>query len=71
MGSRTTSRILMGVVAVLVMASEALGQAPPAPAPRRSIEQITGGVYTRDEQQPPHGVPGHAGRHCSGGPDQR
>ena len=41
MSSRTTSRILMGVVAVLVIASEALGQAPPAAqAPRRSIEQI-------------------------------
>lgn len=45
MGSSTTSRILMGVVAVLVMASEARGQAPAAQAPRRSIEQITGGVY--------------------------
>ena len=45
MGSSTTSRILMGLVAVLVIASEALGQVPPAQAPRRSIEQITGGVY--------------------------
>lgn len=47
MGSSTTSRILMGVVAVLIIASEALGQVPPAAqAPRRSIEQITGSVYT-------------------------
>jgi len=36
----------MGVLAALVIASEALGQVPPvAQAPRRSIEQITGGVY--------------------------
>jgi glyoxylase-like metal-dependent hydrolase (beta-lactamase superfamily II) len=45
MGSSTTSRILMGLVAVLVSASEALGQVPPAQAPRRSIEHITGSVY--------------------------
>jgi len=46
MRSSTTSRILTGVVAVLVIASEAPGQVPPAAqAPRRSIEQITGGVY--------------------------
>jgi glyoxylase-like metal-dependent hydrolase (beta-lactamase superfamily II) len=42
MPSSTTARILMGVVAVLVVASEALGQTA---APRRSIEQISGGVY--------------------------
>jgi len=47
MGSTTTSRILMGLVAVLGIASEAPGQVPPAAqAPRRSIEQITGGVYS-------------------------
>jgi glyoxylase-like metal-dependent hydrolase (beta-lactamase superfamily II) len=45
MSSSTTSRILMGLVAVLVIASEALGQGPAAQAPRRSIEQISGGVY--------------------------
>jgi glyoxylase-like metal-dependent hydrolase (beta-lactamase superfamily II) len=45
MGSSTARRILMGVVAVLVVASQALGQAPPA-APRRSIERINGDVYT-------------------------
>jgi glyoxylase-like metal-dependent hydrolase (beta-lactamase superfamily II) len=44
MGSRTTSRIVMGLVAVLAMASDAVGQAPPA-APRRSIELINGSVY--------------------------
>lgn len=45
MGSSTTTRILVGMVAVLVVASEALGQSPAA-APRRSIELISGGVYT-------------------------
>ena len=45
MRSRTTARVLIGigVVAVLVMASEAPGQVA---APRRSIEPISGGVYT-------------------------
>jgi|SoiMethySBSTD1v2_1073268.scaffolds.fasta_scaffold64068_3 glyoxylase-like metal-dependent hydrolase (beta-lactamase superfamily II) len=38
-------RILMGLIAVLVVASEALGQAPAA-APRRTIERINGDVYT-------------------------
>jgi glyoxylase-like metal-dependent hydrolase (beta-lactamase superfamily II) len=38
-------RILMGVIAALVVASEALGQAPAA-APRRTIERINGDVYT-------------------------
>jgi glyoxylase-like metal-dependent hydrolase (beta-lactamase superfamily II) len=45
MGRSTTTRILMGVAAVLVIASEALGQSPAA-APRRSIELISGSVYT-------------------------
>ena len=45
MGRSTTTRILVGVVAVLVIASEALAQSPAA-APRRSIELISGGVYT-------------------------
>jgi glyoxylase-like metal-dependent hydrolase (beta-lactamase superfamily II) len=45
MGSSSTTRILLGVVAGLVMASEATGQTPAA-APRRSIEPISGGVYT-------------------------
>src|SRR5687767_9306535 len=45
-GGCTTSRILMGVVAVLIMAPAALAQAPPAAeAPRRTIEPITGSVY--------------------------
>jgi glyoxylase-like metal-dependent hydrolase (beta-lactamase superfamily II) len=44
MGSRTTTKILVGVGAVLILASEALGQSPTAP--RRSIEPISGGVYT-------------------------
>lgn len=44
MGSRTTSRMLMGVVAVLVTASQALGQA--AQPPRRSIERVNGDVYS-------------------------
>src|SRR5688572_6613843 len=46
MGTSTTSRILMGFLALLVMASEALGQAAAPAAPRRTIEQISGGVYT-------------------------
>jgi glyoxylase-like metal-dependent hydrolase (beta-lactamase superfamily II) len=45
MRSTTTMRILMGMVAVLVVACEAQGQSPAA-APRRSIELISGGVYT-------------------------
>lgn len=45
MGSSLTTRIVLGVVAGLVMASEAPGQTPAA-APRRSIEPISGGVYT-------------------------
>jgi glyoxylase-like metal-dependent hydrolase (beta-lactamase superfamily II) len=44
MASRTTRAILMGVGAVLILVSEALGQAPAAP--RRSIEPVSGGVYT-------------------------
>jgi glyoxylase-like metal-dependent hydrolase (beta-lactamase superfamily II) len=44
MGSRTIRRILMGVVAVLVTASQALGQT--AAAPRRAIEHVSGGVYS-------------------------
>ena len=43
MSSSTTTRILAGVAAVLVMASEAVGQEA---APRRSIEPVSGGVYT-------------------------
>lgn len=43
MHSRTAARILIGVVAVFVVASEALGQGA---APRRSIEPVSGGVYT-------------------------
>jgi hypothetical protein len=38
-------RILMGMIAALVVASEALGQAPAA-APRRTIERVNGDVYT-------------------------
>jgi glyoxylase-like metal-dependent hydrolase (beta-lactamase superfamily II) len=46
MGNSAKSGILMGVVALLVMASEAVGQVPPAAqAPRRSIERINGDVY--------------------------
>jgi glyoxylase-like metal-dependent hydrolase (beta-lactamase superfamily II) len=45
MGSNPTRTILMGVVAVIAIASDAPGQAPPA-APRRSIEQVNGAVYT-------------------------
>jgi glyoxylase-like metal-dependent hydrolase (beta-lactamase superfamily II) len=37
-------KILIGLAALLILASEALGQS--SPAPRRSIEPITGGVYT-------------------------
>ena len=44
MASRTTRKILVGVGAVLILASEALGQS--STAPRRSIEPISGGVYT-------------------------
>ncbi|MBI4888407.1 MAG: MBL fold metallo-hydrolase [Acidobacteria bacterium] len=43
MRNRTTARVLMGVAAVLVMASEAPGQVA---APRRTIEPVSGGVYT-------------------------
>ena len=43
MRNRTTVSVLMGVAAVLVMASEAAGQVA---APRRSIEPVSGGVYT-------------------------
>lgn len=48
----TTRRILMGLIAVVALASDALGQAvqapaaAPAAAPRRSIERINGDVYT-------------------------
>lgn len=45
MGSRTRISVLVSLVATLVMASEAHGQSPAA-APRRSIEPISGGVYT-------------------------
>jgi glyoxylase-like metal-dependent hydrolase (beta-lactamase superfamily II) len=45
MGRSTTLRILVGVAALLVVAREAIGQAPAA-APRRTIELINGGVYT-------------------------
>jgi hypothetical protein len=44
MASSTTTKILVGVGAVLLLASEALGQS--TPAPRRSIEPVSGGVYT-------------------------
>jgi glyoxylase-like metal-dependent hydrolase (beta-lactamase superfamily II) len=40
----TTSKILIGVVAVLLAASQALAQT--AAAPRRSIERVSGDVYT-------------------------
>ena len=43
MGSSATTRILVGVAAVLIMASEAVGQEA---ASRRSIEPVSGGVYT-------------------------
>ena len=45
MSSGRAAKHLMGVVAVLAIASEALAQSPAA-APRRSIEVISGGVYT-------------------------
>jgi len=45
MGSSTTRRIPVGVIAGLVVASQALAQTPAA-APRRSIEPIAGSVYT-------------------------
>lgn len=45
MGSSTTRTILLGFVAAVVIASDALGQAPAAP-PRRSIERVNGDVYT-------------------------
>ena len=47
----TTRRIVLGLIAVLVVASEALAQSPalrratPADAPRWSITHISGGVY--------------------------
>jgi len=44
MGSKAT-RVLGGVLAVLVAVSDAAGQAPSA-APRRSIELVAGSVYT-------------------------
>src|SRR5262245_8732834 len=44
MASRTTRAILVGVGVLLILASEALGQSPTAP--RRSIEPVSGGVYT-------------------------
>lgn len=44
MGGSTT-RTLVGVAAVLIMAAEAPGQSPAA-EPRRSIEPISGSVYT-------------------------
>jgi hypothetical protein len=44
MANSTTRAILVSVGAVLILASEALGQTPPAP--RRSIEPVSGGVYT-------------------------
>ncbi len=44
MASSTTRKILVGVGALLICASEALGQS--ATAPRRSIEPVSGGVYT-------------------------
>jgi glyoxylase-like metal-dependent hydrolase (beta-lactamase superfamily II) len=43
MRSRTTATILIGVAAVLAVASDAVGQGA---APRRSIEPVSGGVYT-------------------------
>ena len=48
----STRRIVTGLVPVLVIALEAVGQAAQAPAtapaaaPRRSIERINGDVYT-------------------------
>ena len=44
MARSTTRTILAGVGAVLIVASQALGQTPTAP--RRSIEPVSGGVYT-------------------------
>src|SRR5689334_18323872 len=44
MASSATTKMLVGVGAVLLLASEALGQS--STAPRRSIEQVSGGVYT-------------------------
>ena len=45
MGSSPTRTILVGMVAVLSIASQALGQAPAA-APRRTLERVNGDVYT-------------------------
>src|SRR5678815_4410088 len=44
MARSSTRTFLVGVGAVLLLASEALGQAPTAP--RRAIEPVNGGVYT-------------------------
>jgi glyoxylase-like metal-dependent hydrolase (beta-lactamase superfamily II) len=44
MASSTTRTILVSVGASLILACEALGQSPAAP--RRSIEPVSGGVYT-------------------------
>ena len=44
MGSMTSCRILMGVVAAMALASHVLAQAPAAP--RRAIERVNGDVYT-------------------------
>ena len=44
MSISATGRILVGVIAVLVVAADALGQT--AAPPRRSIEQVNGAVYT-------------------------
>jgi glyoxylase-like metal-dependent hydrolase (beta-lactamase superfamily II) len=43
MGISATSRILVSAIAVLVVASDAFGQAAP---PRRAIEHVNGAVYT-------------------------
>jgi len=44
MASSTTRTIVVSVGALLILASEVLGQSPAAP--RRSIEPVSGGVYT-------------------------
>jgi glyoxylase-like metal-dependent hydrolase (beta-lactamase superfamily II) len=44
MASSATRKIVVSVGAVLILASDALGQSPPAP--RRSIEPVSGSVYT-------------------------
>lgn len=41
----TTRKIVLGISALVILASQALAQSP-TPPPRRTIEQVSGGVYT-------------------------